>query len=137
MEGLLCDQMFLYLLAQSLCYDCDTPDLVLKMIDRLLISTRYIFFLGSPFVKNCTVKRAWWRAILEWVTSWEVFPVAHEWGQSAVERLVLICGASLQSPWILPAVRGAEVLQWPLLWMFIWPPRGWADSNSLSQKVHV
>ena len=34
-----------------------------------------------------------------WVTSWEVFPNTHEWDQSALERLELVCGASVQSPW--------------------------------------
>ena len=81
-------------------YSCNTPNLTSKRIDRLLISTRCIFFLGSPCTKNSTVKHAWWGVILEWVTSWEVFLGAHEWGQSALERLVLVCEASLQSLWV-------------------------------------
>ena len=30
--------------------------------------------------------------ILGWLSSWEVFPGAHEWGQSALEKLVFVCG---------------------------------------------
>ena len=66
-------------------------------------------FHRSPFANNSTVKRVLWGTILEWVTSWEVFPCAHEWGQSALERLVLICRASQQSPWVVtggPLGRG-------------------------------
>ena len=66
-------------------------------------------FLGSPFTKNSIVKRAWWGAILGWLTFWKVFLNAHEWVQSALKRFALVCGASLQSPWVLtggPRGRG-------------------------------
>ena len=91
---------------------CDTPNLALKNIDRLLISTRFIFFHRSPFAKHSTIKRAWWGVILGWVTSYEVFLGAHKWGQSALERFVLICEASLQSPWVVtsgPFDRGVTM----------------------------
>ena len=38
--------------------ECDTPDLALIRIDRLLISIRCILFSWSPFTKNSIVKRA-------------------------------------------------------------------------------
>ena len=92
--------------------ECNTPNLAWKEIDRLLISTRCIYFSWSSFAKNSTVKRDWCGAILGWATSWEVFPGTHEWGQSALERLVLVCGASLQSSWVVtggPFGRGVAL----------------------------
>jgi hypothetical protein len=44
------------------------PNLRLNRIDRILIPTSCIFFFGSLPQKNLWVKRAWPRAILEWVT---------------------------------------------------------------------
>lgn len=70
------------------------------LIDNLFQQGAYSFH-GRPFAKNFTVKCVWWEAILGCVTSYEVFPWAHEWGQSALERLMLVCRANLKSPWII------------------------------------
>jgi hypothetical protein len=60
-------------------------------MNRVLIPTRCIFF-GSLSRKNVWVKRAWPKAILGWVTNWEVFSGGHELGQSVHKRLVLVVG---------------------------------------------
>jgi hypothetical protein len=56
------------------------------MIDIILIPSRYTFFSESPTAKNSGVKRAWPRAILGWVTDWEVSPGVHKCGQKCTEK---------------------------------------------------
>ena len=68
--------------------------------------------MGTHLLRTPQLKRACWGAILGWVTTWEVFSSSHEWGQSALERLVLVCGTSLQSPWVVtdgPLGRGVTI----------------------------
>jgi len=48
-------------------------------------------------LKNSTVKRAYWGAILGWVTSWEDFQAACERGRNTPKKLMVICGANRQS----------------------------------------
>jgi hypothetical protein len=50
------------------------------MIDKILIPSRYIFFFGSPTLKNFRVKHAYLGAISGWVTDRVVFPGAHKCG---------------------------------------------------------
>jgi len=72
------------------------------------------FLFGKPTLKNSTVKRACWGAILGWVTSWEVSWAACERGRNMLERLVMICGASHQSmkPLLVkPATKRGAALQ--------------------------
>ena len=80
---------------------CDTLCWALKRNNRLPISTRCIFFSRNPFAKNSTVKGVWWGEFLGWMISTEVFSSAHEWGQSALKELVLVCGVSPQPPWVV------------------------------------
>ena len=44
--------------------ECDTHDLALKRIDRLLISQGVSFFRGSLFAQSFTVKHALWGVVL-------------------------------------------------------------------------
>ena len=65
----------------------------------------------SLFAKNSTVKRVWLGAILGWDLL-RSFPGAHEWGQSALKKLTLVCGAGLHSSWVVtsdPMDRGATM----------------------------
>ena len=55
------------------------------------------FPFGKLTLKNSTVKRACWGAILGWVTSWKVSQAACERGRSTQKRFVVICGASHRS----------------------------------------
>ena len=51
--------------------ECDTPDWALKMIDRLLISTRCISFSWEPILLKTLI----FLAILGCVTSWKISPL--------------------------------------------------------------
>jgi hypothetical protein len=57
---------------------CDILAQGFHMIYRILIPSRYTFFSESPTTKKFGVKCAWLKAILEWVTNQEVFPVAQK-----------------------------------------------------------
>ena len=67
--------------------------------------TSCIFFFGNRSRKNSKVKRAWPGVISRWVTDRELFPGAHEWGQSAQKRYVLVC-EDILCPRKLPDVSG-------------------------------
>ena len=46
----------------------------------------YTFFFRKLTLKNSTVKRAYWRAILGWVTSWKISQTACERGRSMLKK---------------------------------------------------
>jgi hypothetical protein len=80
-----------------------TSWLRLNRIDRILISTRYTFFSGSSSEKNSKLSMLGLERFDDGWPTGKLIPGAHEWGQSAQKRLVLVCGASLE---ILESCQG-------------------------------
>jgi hypothetical protein len=79
------------------------PGLGLNRVNRILISTSYNFFSRNSLQRNfglSVLGPEWYED--GWLTG-KSFPGAHEWGQSAQKRLLLVCGASLE---ILESCRG-------------------------------
>lgn len=53
------------------------------------------------------------------IESWEVFPGAHDWGQSALKILMLVCVASLRSTLVAISVACVLLYIWKWLWALL------------------
>jgi hypothetical protein len=58
--------------------NCDILTQCFNKIDRILMSSMYIFFFGSPPTKNSEVKHVLSEIISGWVISREVFSGTHK-----------------------------------------------------------